>query len=92
MYILCKAYEMYHMMQLHTACSKESLSYKEAEDFCENKLAPKIEEMATIGKKVWEEYCPIKIAVRVANYLRRHNFSVNARCFDNEQEIIEIKW
>lgn len=33
MYILCKAYEMYHMMQLHTACSKESLSYKEAEDF-----------------------------------------------------------
>lgn len=65
---------------------------KEAEDFCENKLAPKIEEMATIGKRMWEEYCPIKIAVRVANYLRRHNFSVNARCFDSEQEIIEIKW
>lgn len=33
MYILCKAYEMYHMMQLHAACAKDVLSYKEAEDF-----------------------------------------------------------
>lgn len=33
MYILCKAYEMYHMMQLHAACAKETLSYEEAETF-----------------------------------------------------------
>lgn len=33
MYILCKAYEMYHMMQLHAACTRESLTYGQAEEF-----------------------------------------------------------
>lgn len=32
MYLLLKAYEMYHMMQLHTECVKTSLNYKEAEE------------------------------------------------------------
>lgn len=31
-YLLCKAYEMYHMMQIHAACSKVTLTYKEAEE------------------------------------------------------------
>lgn len=33
MYLLLKAYEMFHMMQLHTECVKASLSYEEAENF-----------------------------------------------------------
>lgn len=33
MYLLLKAYEMFHMMQLHTECVKASLSYEEAESF-----------------------------------------------------------
>lgn len=33
MLLLLKAYEMYHMMQLHTNCVKSSLTYEEAERF-----------------------------------------------------------
>lgn len=33
MLILLKAYEMYHMMQLHTNCVKATLTYEEAEKF-----------------------------------------------------------
>lgn len=33
MYLVCKAYGMYHMMQLHASCAKEGLTYKQAESF-----------------------------------------------------------
>lgn len=33
MYLICKAYEMYHMMQLHASCARGALSYEQAESF-----------------------------------------------------------
>lgn len=33
MYLICKAYEMYHLMQLHASCAKGSMNYEQAESF-----------------------------------------------------------
>ena len=65
---------------------------KMAEDFCENEVAPKIEAQAKEGKRVCEMNCPIKIAVKVCNYLRREGYTALTRCFNNENDIIEVRW
>lgn len=62
------------------------------EDFCENKLAPEIESLAKAGKRGMQCPCSIKIATKIANYLRKENYAVNLRSYDNEQEIIQIWW